>query len=282
VAQVWLHNVDEALAEIRRVKDAGIFGGILLPIPPVGSSLPQLADDCYEPVWALCEDLGLPVHAHGGGGVPKEVECQVYGALMFSERPFYVRRVLGQLIFSGVFERHPRLKFVITEVGNHWLPDLLREYDWLYERMCAVGSIQSQYCGPVTERLSRKPSEYWASNCWQGNSFMGPADCELRYDIGLNKMMWGNDYPHLEGTSPYTREALHWTFQGVDPAEVQRIVGGNAADAYGFDLEALAPLADKIGPTVAELAKPMEARELPEDDHCEAFAQHRRPMDRVA
>src|SRR5262249_7760191 len=112
-------------------------------------------------------------------------------------------------------------------------------------------------------------------------SFMGPADCELRYDIGVDKMMWGNDYPHYEGISPYSPAALRWTFQGVDPAEVQKIVGGNAAQVYGFDLDALTPLANKIGPTVPEIAEPMEAGDLPEDDHCETFAQHRHAMDRA-
>jgi predicted TIM-barrel fold metal-dependent hydrolase len=282
VAQVWLHDIDEALDEIRRIRASGIFGGILLPIPPPGSPLPQLAHERYEPVWALCEELELPIHAHGGGGVPQEAPHEASWATTFVDGFFWTSRPLGQLIFSGVFERHPNLKFVVTENGNVWVPQMLRDYDWLYDRMRTEGSIHWQFAGPTCERLPRKPSEYWATNCAQGNSFMGPVDCELRYDIGVDNMMWGSDYPHYEGTSPYTREALHWTFQGVDPTEVQKIIGGNAARVFGFDLDVLVPLAEKFGPTVEELFKPMAASELPEDDHCETFTQKRRPVGRVA
>jgi hypothetical protein len=71
--------------------------------------------------------------------------------------------------------------------------------------------------------------------------------------------MWGSDYPHYEGTAPYTREALRYTFSGVPTAELAAMLGGNAAAVYGFDLDALAPLVNRIGPTVAEVAEPLAA-----------------------
>lgn len=69
----------------------------------------------------------------------------------------------------------------------------------------------------------------------------------------------GSDYPHLEGTAPYTREALRHTFSCVPSDEVAAMVGRNAAAVYGFDLECLAPLVNRIGPTVAEVAEPLAA-----------------------
>jgi hypothetical protein len=73
--------------------------------------------------------------------------------------------------------------------------------------------------------------------------------------------MWGSDYPHDEGTGPYTREHLRQVMSHIDEAEKRQILGGNAAKLYGFDLDALAPIAAEHGPTVEELAKPLE--ELP-------------------
>jgi predicted TIM-barrel fold metal-dependent hydrolase len=277
---VWLHDIDEAVAEVRRVREAGIFGGILLPIPPPGSVLPPLHADFYDPFWAACADMDLPVHAHGGGGIPFEGEHLATGAMVFLEAQFYATRPLGQMIFSGVFERHPRLKFVITEVGNSWVPQVLRSYDWMYDRMRQTGTIESLFGGAACQALPHQPSHYWKTNCWQGNSFMGPVDVELRYEIGVDKMMWGNDYPHYEGISPYTRQALNWTFQGVDPTEVQQILGGNAARVFGFDLTALAPLAAEIGPTIDDVNTPLDVAALPADDHCETFTQRRRPVGR--
>jgi hypothetical protein len=81
--------------------------------------------------------------------------------------------------------------------------------------------------------------------------------------------MWGSDYPHREGTAPYTREALRHTFSGVPADEVAAMVGGTAAAVYGFDLQALAPLVDRIGPTVAEVADPLAA--VPADASSAAF-----------
>ena len=88
---------------------------------------------------------------------------------------------------------------------------------------------------------------------------MRPVECAERHGIGVDRIMWGSDYPHYEGTAPYTREALRHTFSRVPPAEVSVMVGRNAAAVYGFDPDALAPLVDRIGPTVAEVGEPLAA-----------------------
>jgi hypothetical protein len=69
--------------------------------------------------------------------------------------------------------------------------------------------------------------------------------------------MWGSDYPHDEGTAPFTREHLRALFHDTDPAQLRNLLGGNAASLYGFDLDALAPLAAQFGPTVEEISVPL-------------------------
>ena len=71
----------------------------------------------------------------------------------------------------------------------------------------------------------------------------------LRHAIGLEKLMWGSDYPHDEGTFPYSREALRNAFAGLPHEEIAAILGGNAARVYGFDLAALDAVAARVGPT---------------------------------
>jgi len=107
--------------------------------------------------------------------------------------------------------------------------------------------------------LPRDASEYFQQNCWMGVSQPGPDDAAARHTIGLDKFMWGSDYPHDEGTYPYTREALRARFSDAPEAELRQILAGNAANLYDFDLDALAPLAARIGPTVDEIATPIEA-----------------------
>ena len=67
--------------------------------------------------------------------------------------------------------------------------------------------------------------------------------------------MWGNDFPHPEGTWPYTREFLKERFQDIPVDETARILGLNQVDFYGFDLDALQPVADRIGPTPDDLGQ---------------------------
>jgi hypothetical protein len=75
--------------------------------------------------------------------------------------------------------------------------------------------------------------------------------------------MWGSDYPHKEASFPYSLAALRGSFAGVDHGEVAAMLGGNAAALYGFDLEALAPIAATVGPAVAEVDVPLQPGDIP-------------------
>ena len=76
---------------------------------------------------------------------------------------------------------------------------------------------------------------------------------EDRHRIGLDKLMWGTDYPHLEGTWPNTMKVLRETFADYPEDEIRVLLGGNAASVYGFDLEKLAPIVDEIGLELSDL-----------------------------
>jgi len=71
--------------------------------------------------------------------------------------------------------------------------------------------------------------------------------------------MWGSDYPHHEACWPYSRESLRRTFAGWSEADLRQVLAGTAASVYGFDLDLLAPIAAEVGPTVAEVATPLDA-----------------------
>jgi hypothetical protein len=96
-----------------------------------------------------------------------------------------------------------------------------------------------------------------------GAAFPAPGDAVAMRTIGIDRIMWGSDYPHMEATSPHSRESLRRTFAGWKPDELRQVLSQNAARVYKFDLAALAPLAAACGPTVAELATPLSV--LPEN-----------------
>ena len=83
--------------------------------------------------------------------------------------------------------------------------------------------------------------------------------------------MWGDDYPHSEGTYPYTTAALQVAFAGCPEPEVRAMVETNAADFYGFDLTKLRPIGDRIGPTVGQVHQELPRHRWPKDSTCNAF-----------
>jgi len=75
----------------------------------------------------------------------------------------------------------------------------------------------------------------------------------MRHQIGIDRLMWGADYPHYEGTWPHTDQWLKETFGGLPTSEVRAVLAANPAQVFGFDLDQLSKFADRIGPSVTEL-----------------------------
>ena len=142
-----------------------------------------------------------------------------------------------------------------------WVVPMLQQLDLLMERVRSGASGEMRYTADDMP-LTMSATEMFHQSCHLGASMAGPADVAARKELGLGAIMWGSDYPHDEGTYPYTREHLRQLFSDTDPAELQQLLAGNAASLYGFELDALAPYAERSGPTVAEIAEPL--RELPE------------------
>ena len=272
MAQVLLHDVDAAVAEVEWAREAGLFGGVLVPGIPPDSGIPAFVAPVYEPLWSVCEDLGMPVNHHTGTAAPDYGPYPASMAIWMMELGFFGHRIFWMLAFAGVFDRHPNLHLVLTEGGTEWIPNTLSMMDAVYGRFKVPGSAESHFGGAVADAMNLSPSEYWARQCYVGSSFMRPWECVLRDEIGVDRIMWGQDYPHVEGTYPYTREALRFTFHDVAPEDTAAMVGGNAAGLYGFDLDALAPIAAQVGPSVSEVAVPLDA--VPSDTVCKAFEEY--------
>ncbi len=265
IAQIFLPLLEESIQEIHWAKDNGLTGGVLLPGAPPGSGVEPLYAPKYEPIYALCEELGMPLNHHSGSATPDFGMYLPESLAMFMlEVTWWAHRSLWHLMFSGVFERHPDLQFALTETGARWVPGALDELDVFYNRMKHNDQCSEHiFGGPTVAKMSLSPSEYFTRQCHIGASFLHPRDCAIRHDIGVDQILWGTDYPHVEGSYPYTREHLRLTFAGVDPDEIQQLVALNAASLYDFDLEQLAPLAAKFGPTKAEVAEPLAPDEIP-------------------
>jgi predicted TIM-barrel fold metal-dependent hydrolase len=237
-------EVEESLKEIRWAHANGLAG---IMIPTRWGSRPAYHHPRYEPIWALCEELGMIVHVHSGSA-PMEDYDEHLGmmGIYISEVCWWSARPLWFLIWGGVFERHPNLKLAVTEATSVWVPELKQLLDFRYSETHYAAKL-----GDYTSHLSSKPSEYIDRNVFFGASCMPRREVELRHEIGVGNIMWGSDYPHPEGSWPFTRQQMIDSFHDVPEGELAAMLGGNAAALYGFDAEKLAPLVARIGPEKA-------------------------------
>ena len=194
-------------------------------------------------------------------------------------------RGLTHLIFGGVFERYPGLKFVLTEQRVDFAPMMITHLDSIYDNIVAAdqpagdelrGGILTQsnilwHENPKVisndpsdpDPLPKRPSEYWHDHCYLSGSFLAPFEVALRHEIGIGNLMWGSDYPHSEGTWPDTHVSLRHTFATVPEEETRRILGENAIGVFHLDRGALREVADRIGPFPADLAVPLPTDDIP-------------------
>ena len=241
-------DIDAAIEELEWARSVGLKG-INFPTPK--AYLQPYNDSAWDPFFAACEDLGVTLCNHGGaaasgGSYPGAMSIAKFEISMMA-------RIcpMDQLIFGGVFERHPRLKLVLTESPGVWWNFVLKEMDSIY-------LTDTRSYGPSEkERVPRLPSEYAREQVYIGASFHARFEAEDAVEQGYeDRVIWGSDYPHFEGTYQYEAEGPNgepmtwasWRFHyaGLPADLVQQFLGGNAMDAYDLDFAALSKVAARI------------------------------------
>lgn len=248
-----LHDIGEAVKDVRWAAEHGLKG---LVMPGMDDGLPIFWDPIYEPLWAAAEEAGLPLNFHGGIGEPpvgndERIPFTVRLRLSAYEFTFYAHRPFWYLIWSGVLEKHPHLRLIFTESHTDWVLPTLAQMDHSWEHSMLDDSIR--------DIVKMKPSAYYRRQIWIGSSLLSRAEVENRQEIGVDKMMFGVDFPHPEGCWGMTRQYLQATVGKTDITEdeVRRLLGLNAANVYGFDVEALQPLVDTYGLSLDEVTTPI-------------------------
>jgi predicted TIM-barrel fold metal-dependent hydrolase len=257
-------DMDATVKELHWIADHG-FRSVQPPGNTGNRDLPPIQDLHYEPFWSACEDLNLVLTAHVGYGAPQQERAafmnssgQPLAPTVAEEekraartagltnsgmlRPimYVTRRLAAQMMISGVLDRHPKLKVVITECRADWVPGTIAQMDREFE----AGELPT---------LKMKPSEYWTKHFYVTPSSPRRYEIGMRKEIGVNQLMLGTDYPHPEGTWPNTQDWIRTTFEGVSEADARRILGENAVDCYGLDRAKLEKIAERIGPEASDM-----------------------------
>jgi predicted TIM-barrel fold metal-dependent hydrolase len=256
-------DVEAAVLELEWARQVGLRG-INFPRPQPGL-LPYNHPD-WEPLWAAAEALAMPLttHAQSGGDASFAAEGKGNHIISILEVTGQnSRKAFPQLVFGGIFEKHPGLKLVFTEQPGQWWQPMLSEMDSLFMLL-----------GHSDTDLKRMPSEYASDHLYVGATCLASFEAHDAVDNGYSRnVLWGSDYPHPEGSWQLPRYegepsmsklAMRDTFADIPADDCAIMLGENAARVYGFDLDALANVAERIdAPTFAELATPLERE--PED-----------------
>ena len=207
VGVVSMLDIDAAIDEAKRVAEQG-FRALFLP-----AQVPQRPynDAAYDRFWAVAEELGLPLTFHSGTGYEPRVVRGPGGAVInyLMGAQLDGPMVILTLAAGGALDRFPELRVVTVETGASWLAWIMTQADSIYEdhNMCA------------RPKLSIKPSELIRRQC--AATFMyDPVAINNRAITGVETLMWGNDYPHPEGTWPTSQDVAADQFDGVSDDDV--------------------------------------------------------------
>jgi predicted TIM-barrel fold metal-dependent hydrolase len=252
LAHVPMWDVGLAVEEVEWAAEAGLRG-ISFPAPRAG--IREYDDPAWEPFWSACEAAHMMLATHAG--VPLNMASK-WAQIEIGGYPS--RRGMPMMIVAGVFEQHPELHLVLTELTvRNW---------WGY----TAAELDASW-GKLPD-LPKPPSEYMRTNVFLGASFPPPDEVRDAIDHGYSdNFIWGRDFPHAEGSYQYqerddelnmNRTALSHSFAGADPDRAKAMVGENAIRAYHLDGSALADVAVRIAaPTLAEITAGVG--EIPDD-----------------
>jgi predicted TIM-barrel fold metal-dependent hydrolase len=228
IAMINLDNVQDGIKELERTAKIGFAGAMITEYPLEDRRYDQPE---YEPVWAAAQALDMPLSLHTAtrrqGKIRGAGEKMLRDASSRATKVFYPATSMCDMIFAGVFERYPNLKLAIVEFELAWVPHLLSSMDYTYRER-------------HEEAFYRFKDGWRPSDFFHRNVFLSFQEDEvgirLRDIIGVDNMMWGSDYPHSESTFPQSRQILAQILAGVPEDECAKIVGGNTARLYHFDM----------------------------------------------
>jgi predicted TIM-barrel fold metal-dependent hydrolase len=248
MAQIPSLGTDAAIETMRKAKARGFKGVVISMWPSGGESI----SDADDPFWAAAADEQMPVCIHinlisrrtrqkqraaaakasAGGGA--KGEKGIYGGKAAKANAKAVAGLgsvfsvvpgtIGQLIFTGVFERFPELHVSMIETGVGWIPHFLEQIDDRYWRNRSWGNIP----------IKQPPSYYWFKN--MSATFISDRNgIENRYGVGVDNFMWSTDYPHHGNDWPYSRKTINDQMGHIPAEERRKIVADNAVRIFGLE-----------------------------------------------
>ena len=223
LGQTAVTSVDAAVAELRKMKESG-FIGVMMPGEP-GTEF-DYDDPRFDPLWEASVDLNMPLSFHiltsrgSGLDAPRGPKINAFLSIIRS-----CQDVMGMFIYSGVFDRFPKLKLVCAEADAGWVPHYMYRMDHAYE--------YHRYWMKAPP-LEKKPSEYFRENI--AMTFQDDyVAFQCKDMLNVRRLMWASDFPHSDSTWPRSQEVLSAQTAHLTDEERDWVCHDNVASWYGIE-----------------------------------------------
>jgi predicted TIM-barrel fold metal-dependent hydrolase len=225
-ASVPLQNIGKAVEEIYHCAEIG-YHAVFIPLAVPAGCQDWNYPDFWGPVWSAFEETGLIPAAHLGteGQITQNSGMTLYRGpgkvvLNYAETAYGPQRFATKLVVGGTFERHPKLKVLLAESGAGWVPSLGDRMNEGYRQH----GIMSR------TKLKELPKE----------TLMRHFYCSFQHDVsaiqaikqGYANVLWGSDYPHLEGTFGHTQQTLHELLDNEESWVRERVLSGTFKELF--------------------------------------------------
>ena len=228
IACIPAYDIEKGVRELERCKRGGMIGGLVWQVPH--PDLPFTSEH-YEPLWEAAQDLGMPINLHILTGFDYSALGLGRGGPIEAHRGSVNLKLLGimnslmDIIFSGVLERFPRLKLVVVESEIGWIPFVLQQWDYYFERFREARPLP----------LEMRPSEYFRRQVY-ATFFNDAVGGQLLSWWGTDNCMWSTDYPHPNSSWPHSRELLEQNLGHLPMDTLRKLVRENVQGLYPINV----------------------------------------------
>jgi predicted TIM-barrel fold metal-dependent hydrolase len=223
-------DIELAVKELKRCHEQLEITGFTMTDAPESWGLPFLNDPHWDPLWAESQERGLPVNFHIGSGIIPNMwaglEQNNRGIAAVSTMLFMNNmRCLTQLIFSGLLDRFPRLKFVSVESGIGWIPFMLEACEYqMDQNLVNRGG------------LKLRPREYFQRQIYASYWFENENAARNIELLGADNVMFETDFPHPTCLYPNVREQIQASLSGLERSVQRKVLYETAAKVYNLPL----------------------------------------------
>ncbi len=227
----YMNNINVIVSEVERAVTKGHRGVIMLAQPGITKKgLKHFNDPFWEPLWSVCQDLDMPIHWHGSSGLASLLAVPRWKGFTRNQSHTVSTsrlcatpaQLIPNLILSGLLDKYPRLNWVCAETGLGWVNYVLEACDHEWERRHLW-----------TAGILTRPSELFRRQIYV-DFWYEKAGMELRHEVGIDKIMWESDYPHIASTYPKSWKFVEWALDGLEVTEGERkkLLYDNAVRLY--------------------------------------------------